>query len=153
MKTLAALPRSPKPSEGPGGRSGCCGGFLPGITLGEEFQLPRQALPENFSLNVEKTDDGPANIKVKRGNEEWTVTEDTLDELPDDLRPLVENMLSGSRTQLFGLIAPNADPTPRRDSRRPRGDTQPQLQKRFDGLELQLKELQDAIRAMQKDRE
>ncbi len=122
----------------------------PGIML-DEFNWTRRALPKNFSLHMEKSGEGPAKIKVRRGDEEWNVTEDNLDELPEDLRPLVENMLNGSRREMFGLTIPEAPR--RRASRMPKDPRQPlpEIEKRFDGLQLQLKELQDAIRSMQED--
>ncbi len=128
--------------------------ILPGIMLDDytrQAPYTRQALPTNFSLHVEKSGDEPANITVRRGDEEWKVTEDNLDELPKDLRPLVENMLNGSRRKMFGLTIPEAPR--RRASSMPKNPRQPlrDMEKRFDGLQLQLKDLQDAIRSMQKE--
>ncbi len=122
----------------------------PGIVV-NDLNWTLRALPKNFSLHVEKSGEGPAKIKVRRGDEEWNVTEDNLDELPEDLRPLVENMLNGSRREMFGLTIPEVPR--RRASRLPKDPRHPlpELEKRFDGLQLQLKELQDAIRSMQED--
>ena len=124
--------------------------ILPGIML-DGPNWPRRTLPENFSLHVEKSGEGPAKITVRHGDEEWTVTEDHLDELPKDLRPLVENMLNGSRREMFGLTIPEV--RGRRANRMPQDPRQPlpEMEKRFDGLQLQLKELQDAIRSLQED--
>ena len=124
--------------------------FLPGIIM-DDPDWTKRTLPKNFSLQIEKKDDGPAKINVKRSDQAWSVTEDNLDELPEDLRLIVQNMLNGSRSQLFGTMIPGIQP-PRRDLRGRRTDPSGQFDKRFDGLELQLKELQDAIRAMQEDR-
>ena len=100
---------------------------------------------------VEKSGDGPARIKVKRGEETWEVTEDALGDLPDDVRPLVENMLNGSGARVKGLVAPDSA---RRFPQRRRSATTPerQLDRRFDGLELQLQELQDAIRRIEQEK-
>ena len=134
------------------GRPGFSGRrFLPGIMMDDPKWL-RQELPNNFSMKIEKLDDGPAKIKVKRGDQEWTVSEEDLEDLPEDLRPLVENMLSGSRQHVFGLTVPEPQ-VPWRSRQRPKqADDTPRIEKRFDGLELQLKELQDAIRVMQEER-
>ena len=122
----------------------------PGIML-DDLNWTRRALPKNFSLHVEKSGEGPAKINVRRGDQEWTVTEDNLDELPEDMRPLVENMLNGSRRKMFGLTIPEVPG--RRANRLPKDPRQPlpEMEKRFDGLQLQLKELQDAIRSLQED--
>jgi hypothetical protein len=49
-----------------------------------------QGFPSDLSIRVTKDGDQPAKIHVKRGDKEWDVTEDTLGELPDDVRPHVE---------------------------------------------------------------
>lgn len=118
--------------------------FGPGIVL-DNHQLPNGF---NLKMSVERNNDGPATIKIERGDEKWEVTEDNLNALPDDVRPMVENMLNGGRLNLQGLMAPNALPpalpappaAPQNDRR---------LQDRFDGLELKMQELQDAIRSIQ----
>lgn len=122
--------------------------ILPGIML-DGPNWTRRTLPKNFSLHVEQSGEGPAKITVRRGDEEWTVTEDNLDELPDDLRPLVENMLNRPRQEMFGW--PIAEVPRRRANRMPNEPRQPlpEIEKRFDGLQLQLKELQDLIRSLQ----
>jgi hypothetical protein len=50
-------------------------------------------LPENLSITITKSGKQPAQIVVKRDDENWEVTEDQLDELPDDVRPHVDRML------------------------------------------------------------
>jgi hypothetical protein len=46
--------------------------------------------PSDLSIRVTKDGDQPAKIHVQRKDKEWDVTEDTLSELPDDIRPHVE---------------------------------------------------------------
>jgi len=50
-------------------------------------------LPANLSVSITKNGAEPAKIVVKRDNESWELTENDLDELPDDVRPHVERML------------------------------------------------------------
>ena len=121
---------------------------LPGIMLD---QLPPSGLPNGTNLNiqVEKSGDGPARIKIQRGNETWEVTENDLDALPADIRPMVENMLNGSGRHVQGQLTP--DMLRRLQPRLPRSSQGQQLDKRFDGLELQLQQLQDAIRRIEED--
>lgn len=122
----------------------------PGIVLDDQHDMPGEF---NLSMQVERSNNGPVKIKVKRGNDEWEVTEEELDELPDDIRPMVENMLSGKRPG-FGFMTPGFQqllpPTPQGVPRRSRGRTDQRLQERFDGLELRMQELQNAIRSIQK---
>ena len=91
---------------------------------------------------------------VQHDGKSWEVTEDHLDELPQEIRPMVENMLNGGRNTWSGLMVP---PQPRgRVLRSPKSDddvNSKQLRKRFDGLELQLQELQNAIRSLREGNE
>lgn len=112
-------------------------------------------VPKDFNLRIQRNND---QITVQRGEDTFEVTTDTLDQLPDDVRPMVENMLHGGGLDFGKLLAPNhAMPSRPGIPMRPQGvlpaDPNPtqskQLKDRFDGLELQLKELQDAIRSIE----
>ncbi len=46
-----------------------------------------------MSVTIIKHGKDPAKIKVEQGDKTWEVTEATLDELPDDIRPHVEPMV------------------------------------------------------------
>ncbi len=61
--------------------------FGPGMESNESI-----AMPENLSISIAKKNDEPAAITIKRGDETWQVTEDRLDELPEDIRPFVQRM-------------------------------------------------------------
>jgi hypothetical protein len=72
---------------------------VPGSALGQGMGLNQ--MPNNFSVSVQKNNDEPAHITVKRGNDTWEVVGDdpkSLEQLPDDVRPYVEQMLSGGST-------------------------------------------------------
>jgi membrane-associated protease RseP (regulator of RpoE activity) len=68
--------------------------------------------PGGVSVSVTREGDGPATVTVKKGDQTWTVKgddEEALKELPDDVRPFVEQMLHGQRGafnfgELQGLI-------------------------------------------------
>jgi hypothetical protein len=111
--------------------------YPPGVTvpgeLSEEMQRlgreaagrPRwlRALPQGTSVTVTKPTDGPAQVVVKRGDESWTVDENQLDQLPEDLRDGVRQMLE---SRSVTVIRPGDLPQlPWRDLRpwppRPRG--------------------------------
>lgn len=64
----------------------------PGTILPKESK-PAQKLPDGVKIEIRKEGDKPAEIKVTRGDENWSVTENELDQLPDDLRPYVEGTL------------------------------------------------------------
>lgn len=50
-------------------------------------------LPDDMSVTISKHGKEPAKIKVEQGDKTWEVTENTLDQLPDDVRPHVEPMV------------------------------------------------------------
>ena len=57
-------------------------------------------LPEGLSINIQKEDDKPAKITVKRGDDRWEVTEDTLDDLPEDLKEHAKRRLRAGTHRL-----------------------------------------------------
>lgn len=120
--------------------------------------LDRAQIPNGFNLkmHVERHNNGRATIKIERGDQKWEVTEDELDKLPDDIRPMVENMLNGNRINVQGLMAPNVGQLPAVPKipgrQTPRRKVRDDLSDRFDGLELKMEELQNAIRSIQGDK-
>ena len=50
-------------------------------------------LPKNMTISVTKEGDAPAKVHVKRDDKEWTTTVDKLQELPEDVRSQVEQLL------------------------------------------------------------
>jgi membrane-associated protease RseP (regulator of RpoE activity) len=71
----------------------------PGAKAQPPKLAPHPPLPGNLSVAITKTGDGPAKISVERGDEKWEITEENLDQLPDDVRPHVERMLGGTPAQ------------------------------------------------------
>ena len=63
-----------------------------GITIGSGLAN----MPNGVSVSVQKENDKPAHITVKRGNDKWNIIGDdpeSLKKLPEDLRPFVERMV------------------------------------------------------------
>jgi hypothetical protein len=57
-------------------------------------------VPNGVSISIQKQNGQPDRVTVKRGEETWTVVGDdpeSLKQLPEDLRPSVEQMLRGNR--------------------------------------------------------
>jgi len=76
--------------------------FPPGFSLSQ--------MPSDLSVSIQKQNDGPAHITVKRGNDTWEIVGDdpkSLEQLPDDVRPFVEQMLSGGGSPLFQMPSLN----------------------------------------------
>jgi len=61
-------------------------------------------LPENISIQINKSGEEPAKIKVTRDGKSWEVTEKELGKLPEDIRPHIKRMLSGQAGAIgFGV--------------------------------------------------
>ena len=118
-----------------------------GFQVRPAIPMPKMPnLPNSFSLRIERNND---NIIVHHGKDRYEVTTDTIDELPDEVRPMVENMMNGGGSGFFGIQGlPGPGVVPRPALPQPPQQNQRHLEERFDGFELQLKELKDAIRSI-----
>jgi hypothetical protein len=67
--------------------------FGPGITLDKDAK----EFSGKLSISISKENDGPARIKVQRGDDTWELTEDNLNELPEDIRGNVQSLLGKGR--------------------------------------------------------
>lgn len=63
-------------------------------------------LPKNVSIQITKSGDAPARIKVTRDGKTWDVTEENLDELPEDIRGHVKRSLGGHGGVAIGFGTP-----------------------------------------------
>ncbi len=57
-------------------------------------------LPDNLEVKLDRKGNEPAKVTVKRGNETWEATSDDLSRLPDDVRPFVQQMVTGGPARL-----------------------------------------------------
>jgi serine protease Do len=77
--------------------------FGPGTAMAQQGLSVNQ-MPNGVSVSIQKQNDEPAHITVKRGNDTWNIVGDdpgSLAQLPEDVRPFVEQLLtSGGRMQM-----------------------------------------------------
>ena len=78
----------------------------PGVVAPRATMARRAEFPKNLNVMIQKEGDKPAKIVVKRDDKEWTVTEDKLSELPDDVRPHVQQMLGRHAIQGLQFAVP-----------------------------------------------
>jgi hypothetical protein len=72
---------------------------------GADFMFERKIdFPDDLSVEIRKQGKEPAQIEVKQGDQSWTVVENDLDELPDEVRRHVEGLLGRGpmRMRLMG---------------------------------------------------
>jgi hypothetical protein len=62
--------------------------FPQGVFFGRDHDFP-----DDLSVNIHKEGKAPAAIEVKQGDKTWSVKEDSLDELPENVRHHVEALL------------------------------------------------------------
>ncbi len=70
---------------------------------GPSSSSSRTVFHDNIQIQIQRSNNGPAKIKVQKDGESWELTEDDLDQLPEDIRTQVESMLGGD--VLFGVGA------------------------------------------------
>ena len=95
-------------------------------------------MPNGVSVSVQKEGDGPARITVKRGDDTWEVMGDdaeSLNQLPEDLRPFVEQMIHGNKGPVINLQG-------RERIQRFDGEDG-RLRERLDRMEKRMQELMD----------
>ncbi|MCG8448131.1 MAG: PDZ domain-containing protein [Pirellulales bacterium] len=129
--------------------------FGPGIIL-EGQRLDLSAMPKGLSVSVERRNDGPAQITVKKGDQTWNIEGDdekALQQLPDEVRSSVERMLGGQGLGNLGGRVPldfDVDSLlqglPRRFGDR-KGGAQDPIDQRILELERKLQDLQERVEA------
>lgn len=64
------------------------------LKFDDKFRYETKAdFPKDLSVQVNKQGGEATKIRVKRGEQEWNVTEETIGELPEDIRGHVEKMM------------------------------------------------------------
>jgi len=129
------------------------------------FPAPRRGfgtLPGGVSVSIQRENNGPAKITVKQGDKTWHVVEgdlESIDRLPEELRPYVQRMLQGNEAQgddlgfdweaeLEGLLPRGFGGLQRRRDQQPAPAATPQEQEinqRMKRLEQELRELQKRL--------
>jgi membrane-associated protease RseP (regulator of RpoE activity) len=129
---------------------------MPGARPMPGFNLNQ--MPSGVSVSIQKQNDGPAHITVKRGNDTWDIVGDdpnSLAALPEDLRPFVEQMLAGAQSaQMPSMPQMNQMPQMPQMNQMPMmpgmgppaGFRDGELQQRLDQMQQQLEELQQKMR-------
>lgn len=133
-------------------RGGREGGPFAFRSFGPGMFVPRHGgagnLPNGFSVNIQRQGEGPAHITVQRGEESWTVSGDdpgSLEQLPADVRPFVEQLLHGGggvdmplpEMQHFNMPAPGPGPQGMLSD--------PGILDRIDAMERHLQKLEERL--------
>ena len=130
--------------------------FGPGMVM-NGVQAGAMQIPGGVRLSVTREGNGPASITISKGDQTWTVKTDdaeAIKNLPNDIRPLVEQAASGQMLGGGGLPnLPNLGDLPRLPRQLGRvhqfgiggDDANQQLQDRMEQLEKQIEQLQKQV--------
>lgn len=131
----------------------------PGMVFrgGQAFNF--NEMPSGVSVSIQRNNDEPAQITVKKGDQTWQIQgddEESLKQLPEDVRPFVERMLHG-QAMMNGFDFGDLDLQLQKVLPRAMDDFQLRnkaLQERFQAQEKQLqermKQLEKQMQQMQK---
>jgi hypothetical protein len=123
--------------------------FGNGILLGDDGQGVVGNLANGVSISIMKEGDKPVHVTVKRGDKTWNIEGDdpeALKQLPEDLRPQVEQMLHGSGGMRFRMPAFRQPGQPAgQPSANPLMDNG-RLRDRLDRMEQRLEDLQKRLK-------
>lgn len=131
--------------------------FHPGTILPPEADAeaaPVKPMPDDMTVIIRKQGDRPAEVTVKRGAQNWEVTEHELEELPDEVRPHVERLL-GRIPSVSSKRAPRLDFAPQWRNDPP---TEPQrlepipqrLEKRLEEMNQRMEQLRRSIEGLRR---
>lgn len=128
--------------------------FHPGMVLPPGAAVT--AFPDDLHVHIHKHGNKPAEVVVERGEKEWTVTEDTLDELPEDVRPHVEGLFGRAPMPKFdveidGVPGGTAGatfniPLP------PPGEFGERMERRFEELNHRIEKMREQLDEMREQR-
>lgn len=93
MSAMPKIQRVPGVQAQPGTRLRF---FGPGQIVPPEVRLQAldKNMPQNMIVRVEKKGDGPTTLHIERDGQSWSVTEDQIDQLPEDLQPVAKRYLT-----------------------------------------------------------
>ena len=61
--------------------------------------------PADLSIELQKSGRDPARIRVKRGDEEWDISEKEVEKIPEEIRPHVRRYLGQGPSLIFSPVA------------------------------------------------
>jgi hypothetical protein len=127
--------------------------FGPGAVVGGR-NFGHAEIPNGVSVSIQKQNDEPAQITVQRGDETWEIVGDdpeSLEQLPDDLRPFVEQLLGQTALNRFQLTMPavparpGAPVTPGAPAIPGFDEHQARIRQQLEAMEQRMRELEQRL--------
>ncbi|GAB6165125.1 hypothetical protein JCM19992_11250 [Thermostilla marina] len=129
--------------------------LVPGAPAFPPLRVPIPGVPQaggkpagNMRISITKSNNQPAKIEVVHNGKTYNVTENTLDQLPADVRKSVEDMLNGMKQRRLAppIAAPGNFPFPPLPSMPPTDD------QTLDTLKQQLEAMRERLEQIEKQR-
>ena len=127
--------------------------FHPGMVVRGDVKVPE--FPDDLHVDIHKHGNKPAEIVVERGDKKWTVTEDKLGDLPEDVRPHVESMLGRLAMPKFDVEidrAPVAGALPFNIPLPPPGGFGEQIEKRLEEITRRMEQMGKQLNEIREQR-
>jgi hypothetical protein len=107
--------------------------------FGPGVPLDGNGFPSGLRVQIQRDGDQPAKITVQKDDTTWEVTEDSLDQLPEEVRETVKGMLHGGRDLRLHVPGDNSP--------------WPQFDRRLDNMNNQLRDMMDELRKLRREQE
>jgi hypothetical protein len=127
--------------------------FHPGTVV--SANAPAIAFPDDLHVHVTKHGGKPAEIVVERGDKKWTVTEDKLGDLPEDVRPHVESLLGRLPMPKFDVEiegTPAQPGTALRIPLPPPGEISERIEHRLEEMSRRMEQMREQINEIRENR-
>jgi serine protease Do len=121
--------------------------FAPGMFSQQSVNLNQ--MPNGVSVSIEKQNNEPAHITVHRGNDTWNIVgddPDSLAQLPEDVRPFVEQMMPhNGQMQVAMPVMPNMPQMPQMPTGMPGMFHDEAMQQQLQRMEQHLQQMQQQM--------
>lgn len=127
----------------------------PGLVIGgDEF-------PSGVSISIHREDDKPAKLTIKRDGDTWEITEDSIDELPKDLRGPARRMLAAvsgrsilrrPEIRKFERVFPGGPDVRFERRRTDRMGSNEELREQLDEMREEIREIRELLQDLRNDK-
>lgn len=131
--------------------------FHPGMVVPGSIAVTAK-FPKDLHVHITKHGEKPVEIVVERGEKRWTVTEEKLADLPDDVRPHVEALLGRMSLPQFdveieeGAAVPGVPALPFNVPLPPPGEISERLEKRLDEMTRRMEQMREQLQDLREER-
>ncbi len=127
--------------------------FHPGMVVRGDAKMAE--FPDDLHVHIRKEGNTPAKIVVERNDKKWEISEDKLNELPDDVRPHVESLLGRMPMPKFDVEidgASVAEAIPFNIPLPPQGELGRQIEERLESMSRSIEQMRKQLNEIRDER-